>query len=507
MANLWTGLFGKRKTALENTLSSSVQVEYELETLLKDVLSIGRYLLRNRSAELVVEIGRDVPSVLCGDVESIRKRFEGIINKAIEINRGNIIRISVSFRATEWKKGEVCFVVSLEEPKEDFSFSVSQNVVNYLPFVEINELSDGTEKATFKLSDTKVLVVDDNPTLLKMAKQMLTQFGCDVTCASGGEEALKKIKGDFFRIVFLDLMMPQMDGFEVATKIRAMGGEYRRIPIIALSGNAIVGSQGRCFEVGMDDYLSKPMQMDKLSEMLRKYIKGDRISGVKQVVAEKSEKAQAEEMAYAKDRFMQRMAGFDVKQALGYCMSDVSIYISVVRSYYEDSLESRIEEAYLERNLYEYTIYVHALKSTSKSIGAMRLSEMAYQLEMAAKREDEDFIEENHVVCMDVYREHLKTIGEALAELSSVGDTPRETIAKTVTNSNAIDAFFDELKEALNDMNPQKIEEAVNNLRIVAFRNSESEQLFATIRSQVENYDFMEAREALEKLMALEKNE
>ena len=506
MAKLWAGLFGKKKEADVTTFSNEAKVEYQLEAILKDVLSIGRYLLRNKDTELLVEIGKDVPSVLSGDVEAIRKRFEGIINKAIEINHGDLVRISVSFKATEWKRGDVCFVVALENPKEEFSFTISQEVVNYLPFVEINELSDGTESAQFHVSDTKVLVVDDNATLLKMAKQMLTQFGCDVTCASSGEEALKKLKGDFYQIVFLDLMMPQMDGFEVASRIRAMGGEFRTIPIIALSGNAIVGSQGRCFEVGMDDYISKPMHMDKLAEMLRKYIKGNRIAGVKKSQVEKEEKALKIETTQDKERFLQRLVGFDVKQAVEYCMNDLGIFTSIVRSYYEDSMEERIEKAYLERDIYEYTIYVHALKSTSKSIGAMRLSEMAYQLELAGKRGDEQFIEENHVVFMDVYREHLKTIGEALAELREGESVPEEVVAKTITNAMAIDNFFDDLKEALSDMNPQKIDDAVANLGMVAFRNPECEHVLAIIRRQVENYDFMEARETLEELIALEKN-
>lgn len=504
MANLWEGLFGKgKKVKMSDVQSEDIfAVEYQLESLLKDVLSIGRYLMRNQDAEISIELGKDVPSVLCGDVESLRKRFEGMLRKAIEMNRGDLVRIFVAFKATEWKKGEVSFVINLRNPLEEFSFTVSQTVVDYKPLSELDELSDKEEIAKFNVTDTKVLVVDDNTTLLKMAKQMLSQFGCDVTCASGGEEALEKLRGDFFQIVFLDLMMPEMDGFEVASRIRAMGGEFRRIPIIALTGNAVVGCQSRCFEVGMDDYLSKPMHMEQLGQVLRKYIKEDRIFAEKQKVVPELVMGYTPEQ----ERFLQRLVGFEVKQGLYHCMEDISIFISVVRSYYEDSLEARIEETYLSRDFENYTIYVHALKSTSKSIGAMRLAEMAYQLELAGKRADEDFIRENHVVCMDVYREHLEIVKVALSELGNEMHSKMQDEKKVQMNVQAVDAFFGELKAALDDMNPQKIETAVESLAMVSFKNPESNDVFVKIKGQVANFDFMEARESLEELIALEKD-
>lgn len=503
MANVLAGLFGKAKknTAQAESVAQPTAVEYRLENLLKDILSIGRYLLRNRDTELQVEIGKDVPSVLRGDAEGIRKRFEGIVQKAIEVNHGPLVKILVSFRATEWKKGEVCFVIETSKPVEVFTYTIHQDVVDYRPFTEINELSEEEKDAGFQVADTKVMVVDDNITLLKMAKQMLSQYGCTVTCASSGEEAIRKLQSDFFQLVFLDLMMPEMDGFEVAARIRALGGEFRRIPIIALSGNAVVGYQGRCFEVGMDDYLAKPMHMDKLGEILRKYIKEDRIAVVKQTPVEVEDGRTSPEQ----ERFLQRLVGFDVKEGLHYCMEDVSIYISVARSYYEDSLEDRIEEAYLARDLENYTIYVHALKSTSKSIGAMRLAEMAYQLELAGKRGDEDFISENHVVCMEVYKEHLDVLRVALSELGEEEEENKETKVH-VFEGDVIDDFFEELRRALDDMNPQQIEAAVASLGMVAFRNSESNQVLSQIRNLTTNYDFMEAREKLEELVSLEKS-
>ena len=119
MAKLWAGLFGKKKEADVTTFSNEAKVEYQLEAILKDVLSIGRYLLRNKDTELLVEIGKDVPSVLSGDVEAIRKRFEGIINKAIEkglllINAGtDIIRFVPSLIITKKDIDEM--IVILDE--------------------------------------------------------------------------------------------------------------------------------------------------------------------------------------------------------------------------------------------------------------------------------------------------------------------------------------------------------------------------------------------------------
>jgi PAS domain S-box-containing protein len=117
----------------------------------------------------------------------------------------------------------------------------------------------------------KVLVVDDNPVNMKLACALLTRLGCDVDTADDGEIALEKVGQEEYGLVFMDLVMPRMDGFAATSAIRHLSNDRSKIPIVALTASATVEERDHCFSVGMNDFITKPIRSDRLAECLAKW--------------------------------------------------------------------------------------------------------------------------------------------------------------------------------------------------------------------------------------------
>ena len=117
----------------------------------------------------------------------------------------------------------------------------------------------------------KVLVTDDNLINLKLASALLTKLGCDVVTAEDGAEALRKVSGTDYALVFMDCVMPGMDGFAATAAIRNLAGKCSQVPIVALTASATAEDRARCLAVGMDDFLTKPIRAEQLARCLSRW--------------------------------------------------------------------------------------------------------------------------------------------------------------------------------------------------------------------------------------------
>lgn len=127
-----------------------------------------------------------------------------------------------------------------------------------------------TEKRGGQLS-ARVLVVEDNIVNQKMAVRMLDKMGCRVDVAANGSEAMEKIETSTYDLIFMDCQMPEMDGYETTAAIRRRPNGSKHIPIIAMTAHAMQGDREKCLQAGMDDYISKPIRKESLTEMVRKW--------------------------------------------------------------------------------------------------------------------------------------------------------------------------------------------------------------------------------------------
>jgi PAS domain S-box-containing protein len=124
----------------------------------------------------------------------------------------------------------------------------------------------------FEVVDSKTLVVDDNSVNLAVAKGLLKQYGINTDTAAGGEEALEKVKQTDYDIIFMDHMMPGMDGMDTTKAIRDLGGRFSSVVIIALTANAMAEAREQLLRAGMNDFIAKPIIINELQAILRKYL-------------------------------------------------------------------------------------------------------------------------------------------------------------------------------------------------------------------------------------------
>jgi CheY-like chemotaxis protein len=130
------------------------------------------------------------------------------------------------------------------------------------------------KKITAKFPTAKILVADDYPINLELMKEMLELMECKVDTAENGNNALALCKHNVYDVIFMDIQMPELDGYATTKKLRENQKSGKHPIIIAITANALSGDREKCIKAGMDDYISKPIKGEKLEEILQKYLKG-----------------------------------------------------------------------------------------------------------------------------------------------------------------------------------------------------------------------------------------
>jgi CheY-like chemotaxis protein/anti-sigma regulatory factor (Ser/Thr protein kinase) len=258
----------------------------------------------------------------------------------------------------------------------------------------------------------RVLVVDDVVTNLDVAKGILLPYGLTVDCVSSGREAVKRVREENPRydLIFMDHMMPEMDGIETVRIIRTeIGTAYARtVPIIALTANALAGNDDMFKAHGFQDFLSKPIDIMKMDVALNAWVKDAAREEIYRAAQESGAAGEAQENGEAgaaresgetdaaqtpqtpkKTLSEQRIEGLDIADALRRFGGKESIYITILRSFVSNmpALLERIGDCDAD-GLEGYTITVHGIKGSCRNVGAKALGDEAESLEQAAKAGD-----------------------------------------------------------------------------------------------------------------------
>ena len=151
-----------------------------------------------------------------------------------------------------------------------------------------------TLENTISAPDAKILVTDDNEFNLKVASGLLGFMDIDAEMADSGAKAIELVKRNEYDIVFMDHMMPEMDGVETVHEIRKLGGKFEEITIVALTANAVSGAREMFLENGFNDFISKPIDAGQLQEIVKRYLPLDKVHAVdasesKQTVTDKED--------------------------------------------------------------------------------------------------------------------------------------------------------------------------------------------------------------------------
>ncbi len=372
----------------------------------------------------------------------------------------------------------------------------------------------------FIAPQASVLVVDDNAMNLKVMARLLLPYRLKVTMASSGPEALEKLNAPEFDCVFLDHMMPDMDGVETLHKLRQKPGlYYQSLPVIAFTANAIGGAREMFMAEGFNDFIAKPIELSVLERILRRYIPAQM-----QIPVEDGEPAAESALESESDiggadaqdaaRLHLTRAGVDLEKALAYC-GDEDGFREIIAIFHAEGKKRRenLDRYYHERDWKNYVICVHALKGNAKGVGAGELSEMARELEMAGKENRVDYILDHHEAMMEnhdrllaaldgnlfVYPEGQEPGNAAPAAVHDAGNETEDAAARMEDNS-SLQTLLAQIGEKISAFESEGLDELLD--RLSAFSRGDDSLILAAdeIRTLTSDFDFLGAAEVLERM-------
>ncbi|MBQ3791064.1 MAG: response regulator [Lachnospiraceae bacterium] len=250
---------------------------------------------------------------------------------------------------------------------------------------------------------TKVLFIDDNETNLLVDRGLLRRSGIRVDTALSGPEGLDLVRQNVYDILFVDHMMPGMDGIETLRALREQNLLTEQTAVIMMTANAITGAREEYLKEGFDDYLSKPVDVDRMEDLLEKYLPQEKIEH------RRIEKAEKKKERTEEPEIEESVPGKQISHELGllYCAGSEEIYRAAAQSWLESDFENRLQAAFDASDWKEYRLCAHTIKSTALNLGARGLSELAKSVEQHLKNspEGEGVSARRHEALLKLYRE------------------------------------------------------------------------------------------------------
>ncbi|MCH5268792.1 MAG: response regulator, partial [Lachnospiraceae bacterium] len=376
--------------------------------------------------------------------ENLEKLFTQFTRFDMEKNRnieGTGLGLSLAKRLTDLMHGNI-EVQSIYGVGSSFTVTVPQQVVDAEPIGDFHKkyssiaAQAGKYHQSFEAPDAKILVVDDVSVNLKVIVNLLKSTKIKVDTASSGKQCLEMVAETAYDLIFMDHMMPEMDGIETFTEMRKLKSSPNgNTPVIMLTANAVTSAREQFLQAGFTDYLSKPVSGDKLEHMILKYLPEEKCrteaaSDSEPVETElstdlDSTTAESERSTDAETDYpaaLKKLSGLypkvDIEKGLSVSADSYDVYVDLLMTYTELPETDKINEYLEQENAYEYRVCVHSIKSSSLSVGFTELAEQALALENAAREENWEYICENHDSLMKEYRMAVDAINKVFPSLS-----------------------------------------------------------------------------------------
>ena len=398
------------------------------------------------------------------DIKRLFIEFERIEEKRNRNIEGTGLGMTITRSLLEMMGSSLC-VKSEYGKGSTFSFMLKQKVMNWDPLGDYEERFRNLQechsryKERLVAKDAYILAVDDNPLNIMVIKSLLKDTEINIDTAENGDESIRLAAKNNYDVILMDHMMPGKDGIETMHEIRSdQNSPNTKTPVICVTANAISGAKEQYIDEGFDDYLTKPIDSEKLEEMLIKFLPKEKIKMVnKNDVPEDV----VDPMVHAELEALKDQDMIDVEKGLQISGSP-DAYIPILKICYDfaDDWIYNLNECFKNGNLSEYTTRVHAVKSSLKTIGATELSEEAQKLENAGKEFDTTYINAHHDEFIDRCR-YIKTIlnrafkkaGDPYAGMPLADDTllsvVYESIRKAATDMdcNTLESIFEEMED------------------------------------------------------------
>lgn len=476
-------------TKIESGKMEIVEASYYAADLLDDVTLIISQQARKKGLAFFMKIDEHMPTQLYGDKVRIRGALINILNNAVKYtNEGSVSFEAKILSQTDNKVMISCIVSdtgigireedmghlfkSFERLDQQFHYGIEgsglglsiakgyinlmggdilvesvygqgsvftinleQTVIDPQPlqhkFTIEREHEDEQPNRKLMIDDMHVLLVDDNQINLMVAKGLLSSYGLTVDTATGGEAAIELCRENHYPIVFLDQMMPEMDGIEAMKEIRKLDSYYEKGgegKIIVLTANAIRGSRQMLMQEGFDEYLGKPINLKQMERILLTYTPAEKVSYVDQnSVQEEEPDTLGEETDDEETKWLEeQMPEVDIESGLKNCGGKLSDYLGILKINFTHGYKNLEElQNLLEQKDYQnYTIKIHGMKSTARGIGANEVADMALKQEEAGKADDRSYIDEHFDGFKTDYQMLLEKIGGVLAHFHLLEEKP-----------------------------------------------------------------------------------
>ena len=324
----------------------------------------------------------------------------------------------------------------------------------------------------FIAPEAHILIVDDSAINLTVAEGLLEPLKMQIDTALSGKIALEMIEEKHYDIVFMDHMMPELDGVETTHLIRRFHPDYHDVPIIALTANAVDGTREMFCQEGMNDFVAKPIELRRL------------ISKVKQwLPVEKVQKTSTATVVMRHDEPLQLEIGdLDVNAAVKLLGSE-HLFFTILTDYYKliEKKASQIKLLEETGSWPSYTIEVHALKSASRQIGANELADMAAELEKAGNARDSFYIRSHNDEMLEKYRSYLTVLKPFCEEEKA--DTPKES----ATLEDLRDCFAN-MRTAIENLDMDLMEEVSAKLNSYSYDDTQQE-IFSRLKEASDAMD------------------
>ncbi len=388
------------------------------------------------------------------DMGKLFKSFERIDEKKNRNIEGTGLGMAIVTRLLEMMDSKLS-VESTYGQGSSFSFRIKQMIVdneaigNYEERVELQMGEQEVEYVLFA-PDARILLVDDNDMNLKVIKSLLKINGINADTAMSGKEAIEKINKRDYDIIFLDHIMPGMDGVETYKNLRRNNLLKEGVSVIALTANAVVGAKEKYISEGFNDYLSKPIDVGSLTHILKTYLPEEIVRFVKKEDVSPRGKKQG----YSNEEFdtsgLPTISGVDWGYAAKH-LPMMELLLETVKDFYDaiDMQAEKLEKLYSkfpdEDEIMAYHILIHSMKSTTAMIGIIPLSGMAKVLEDASDVNDIYTINALH----PIYIRELKSYKDKLKKL--VGDDKKAEDNKKAIDGETLRDLLVKLRDCTKD--------------------------------------------------------
>ncbi|MBR0093709.1 MAG: response regulator [Synergistaceae bacterium] len=359
------------------------------------------------------------------DLEYIFQPFEHIESSRKFNADGSGLGLSIVQRLLLLMGSELK-VESVYHQGSTFSFAVNQVVIKWEPLGDyerafsVASQQDKKFMHSFQAPDARVLVVDDADVNLLVFANLLKKTKIKIDTASSGLEMLQMVRMNHYNMIFLDHRMPGMDGIEAFHNMKKMtDGLNYNTPVVALTANAVLGARQLYIDEGFSDYVSKPIDTVRLEQVLLEYLPEDLIirgdeeeekpHEVSVPLAEEVEPVEEDDES-AK---FKNIPGIDYDAAVTNCGSE-DTFVQALEIFYNtlDKKADEIETFEREKDIKNYTVKVHALKSAARLVGALDLSADAKYLEECGDKNDEHEIETKTPALLKKYRDYKAVLAK-----------------------------------------------------------------------------------------------